>query len=126
MTISNNRNGKVFKTSKQGYSVSKIYKKIFDFIGVENIDDCNIAKTGSAYLYFDYNGVSYEIRISNHTKRSSVNDFAEISNKINVTEREVWVNPKQRELGTYMCKECEFEILNTETKNLFFEFLGIK
>lgn len=113
--ISSNRNGKVYKTSGNGYSVNSTFvllKSIAKELGATNID-YNVANTGSCYITFTHNSVNYMLRISNHTKR----DGSFVAEPVTIESYDVWVNPYDRSLGTETINECEYNIINTESKN---------
>jgi hypothetical protein len=110
MILSNNNNGKVYKTSNTGYSVKSAAKKLIEF--AKSVDsDCeyNVANTGSTYVNFEFNEVYYTIRVANHSKRVGFGFDLEVNKNVVVPEN--------------LC--CSFDILNTETKNSFFAHLGI-
>jgi hypothetical protein len=115
--LSKSVHGKVVKTSGSGYSVKLTFKKLKEIVktlpGVE-ITDCNVAKTGTSYLDFEHNGIQYSIRVSNHSKRNW-DDCFEPKTKIEIEEVEFATGGRGRFI--------DFEILNTETKHIFFAYL---
>lgn len=126
MTLSSNYNGKVYKTSTNGYSVKTTFNKLSQYLRSVNatINDLSVAKTGSSYIDFCLNGIDYTVRISNHTKRTS-DDYQAPNSFVEVVERDVYIDMFNKDIGTELYKSCDFEILNTETKKAFFSHIGI-
>lgn len=114
MVLSKNFNGTVKTTGNRGFSVKKTFDKIEATIlsmgGVVNSSDSSV-RGNSYYLDFDLNDISFEIRISNHTKRGEVCEFGTPKIKTNTCF----------DKSTY--KKVDFQILNTDSKNSFLEFL---
>lgn len=127
MTLSSTHNGKVYKTSGSGYSPRLIANKIVKFARENKCTDLDwsCAKTGSCYVKFIFNDIPYDIRISNHTKRTYCENDS-ITEQVIVSEYMVWIDPCKKELGQELYKCVDFEILNTECKKSFFAHLGIK
>ena len=125
MVLSSNYNGKVYKTSSAGYSVKVTLNMLIKFL--KSIDvkyDFEIARTGSSYIKFTIADVYYDIRISNHTKRTSCG-YEEVETNVVVDESMCWINPCDRSLGKELYKSCDFSILNTESKKAFFSHIVI-
>jgi len=114
--LSKNYNGKVYQTGNRGFSVKSVFDKIEKFAkekGVVNSWDRSV-RGNSYYLDFDFEGVNYELRISNHTKRGEILDYEYPEIKTGM----------YYDKTTY--KRCEYQILDSETKKRFFDLVGIK
>lgn len=132
MILSENANGKVLKTSGRGYSIRKIFDRVYSIPNVEDIHSFSQSFfTGSAYIKFSYKGVFFDIRVSNHTKRS---DSPEINENISIEENKVWAamipHPTKKgyimpdeSKGKIIALSCDFEIVNTKTSKIFFDFI---
>lgn len=117
---------KIYISGKSGYSVKNTFSKIKMFLEYMNTNfDYSIAKTGSIYISFLFKGIYYELRISNHTKATFNDSFTDLVKKLIITSRSVFVDPHDRSKGSYKIYEIDYEVIDTETKNVLFKQLGI-
>lgn len=107
--ISKHYDGTVFKTSEKGYSPKQAAKQLIRFLESQHAPfRVEYARTGSIYFNFDYKGVYFDLRISNHTKRIYDGIFYNAARKKALELCDTDAQIEQDEVS--------YQVLNTYTK----------
>ena len=112
MILSENYNGRVYKTSN-GFSYKKAVKSFLTFLNSIDADiKIHTAKTGTTYIDFATDDLCLEVRFSNHTQRGMDMDEVRFINK-NIS--------KSMEKG--LTHTYKFQVINQSTFNILTSIL---